>query len=204
MKKIYLLLISVFLLSSAFAQGVKLGYVDTDRVIAESNEAAEISRLFNLDIQNWKTQLRTMNDEIKGMERAYEIDKLTKNEAAKAEAKARIDTKKAEAGRFIEEYFGDGGKQEQRYNELLEPLTIKIHNIIMKMAQDEDYSMIFDVSLGTVLYAKPALDLTDLVIQELNKDTIKPTDTPNTPDGGTLEPPKNDYQPPKDEFNPKK
>lgn len=200
MKKINLMLImTAVLLSAAFAQGVKLGYVDTDRVIAESNEAAEISRLFNLDIQNWKTQLRTMNEEIKGMERAYEIDKLTKNEAAKAEAKSRIDTKKAEAGRFIEEYFGDGGKQEQRYNELLEPLTVKIHNIIMKMAQDEDYSMIFDVSLGTVLYAKPALDLTDLVIQELNKDTIKPGSDTDPLKGGLTDPPKNEFQPPKDE-----
>lgn len=203
MKKIYFTLIMMaVLLSSAFAQGVKLGYVDTDRVIAESNEAAEISRLFNLDIQNWKTQLRTMNDEIKGMERAYEIDKLTKNEAAKTEAKAKIETKKAEAGRFIEEYFGDGGKQEQRYNELLEPLTIKIHNIIMKIAQDEDYSMIFDVSLGTVLYAKPTMDLTDLVIQELNKDTIKPTDEPLP--GETTEQPKDDKEPPKEIFEPKK
>ena len=192
------------LVSAAFAQGAKLGYVDTDRVIAESNEAAEISRLFNLDVQNWKTQLRTMNDEIKGMERAFEIDKLTKNEAAKAEAKARIDTKKADAGRFIEEYFGDGGKQEQRYNELLEPLTIKIHNIIMKIAQDEDYGMIFDVSLGTVLYAKPAMDLTDLVVQELNKNTVKPTTNGEFKPDESVEPPKTGFPDPKDKFEPKK
>ena len=204
MKKIYFTLIMMaVLVSAAFAQGAKLGYVDTDRVIAESNEAAEISRLFNLDVQNWKTQLRTMNDEIKGMERAFEIDKLTKNEAAKAEAKARIDTKKADAGRFIEEYFGDGGKQEQRYNELLEPLTVKIHNIIMKIAQDEDYGMIFDVSLGTVLYAKPAMDLTDLVIQELNKNTVKPTTDPDLKTDAPPELPKTDFQDPKDPF-PKK
>ncbi len=174
MKKIYL---AIFVLMSVIGIGyaqVKLGYVDTDRVIAESNEAAEISRLFNLDIQNWKAQLKTMNDEIKSMERAFEIDKLTKNDAAKREAQARIDAKKAEAGRFIEEYFGENGKQEQRYNELLQPLTVKIHNIIVKISEDEDYSMVFDVSLGTILYAKQAMDLTDLVIQELNKDTVKP------------------------------
>ncbi|HNX37175.1 MAG TPA: OmpH family outer membrane protein [Candidatus Cloacimonadota bacterium] len=195
MKKIYLaVLILVSVIGIGYAQ-TKLGYVDTDRVIAQSNEAAEISRLFNLDIQNWKAQVKTMNEEIKRMERAFEIDKLTKNDAAKREAQARIDAKKAEAGKFIDEYFGEGGKQEQRYQELLQPLTVKINGIIVKIAEDEDYTMIFDVSLGTVLYAKETLDLTDLVIQELNKDTVAPADQTPAIIPGQTEPPKNETKP---------
>jgi hypothetical protein len=41
--------------------------------------------------------------------------------------------------------------------------------------------MILDVSMGVVLYAAPSIDLTEQVLQELNKDTIKPTDTPEIP-----------------------
>lgn len=174
-KTLLLLIIGLGLISLGFAQ-VKLGYVNTDRLLLESNEAAEISRLFNLDKQNWTNQIKQLDDEIKQMERNFEIDKLTKTEAAKRDAQSRIDAKKAEAGRLLEEYFGEGGRAEQRYRELIDPLTLKIHNLIVTTAEDEKYTMIFDVSMGTVLYALPALDLTEQILLELNKDTLAPTD----------------------------
>jgi len=176
MKRTLILLTCLVLVSIVFAADVKLGYVNTDRLLLESNEAAEISRLFNLDKQNWTNQVKKLDDEIKQMERNFEIDKLTKTEAAKRDAQAKIDAKKAEAGRLLGEYFGEGGKAEQRYRELIDPLTLKIHNLIVKTAEDEKYTMIFDVSMGTVLYALPALDLTEQILLELNKDTQPPAD----------------------------
>lgn len=193
MKKLLMALILLGMASFAMAQAVKLGYVDTDRVLYESNELREIERLFNLDQQNWRTQIRTLDAQIKQMEQDFEIDKLTKNEAAKREAQARIDEKKAEAGRMLQEYFGEGGKAEQRYRELVEPLTLKINEIIRKLAESEKYTMIFDSSYPVVIYAMPSLDLTDIVIQEMNKDTIAPTDPNATPAG---------QQPPKEEPKP--
>lgn len=199
MKKLILLLtIAVCALSLGYSQAAKLGYVNTDRVLIESNEAAEIARLFNLDKQNWMTQVRQMDDEIKQMERDFEIDKLTKNEAAKREAQARIDAKKAEAGRKLEEYFGEGGKADQRYTELIDPLTLKIHNIIKKIAEDEKYTMVFDVSYGVILYAAPQTDITDQVLQILNKDTIPPAQDQDQQQPNLTKP--NDSQP-KDPFN---
>lgn len=195
MKKALLLtMICLGLASLGFAQNVKLGYVNTDRLLRESNEAAEISRLFNLDRQNWTNEIKQLDEQVKQMERNYEIDKLTKTEAAKREAQAKIDEKKAEAGRLLEEYFGEGGRAEQRYMELIDPLTLKIHNLIKDTAENEDYTMIFDVSMGTVLYALPALDLTDQILLELNKDTVPPSE--NGP--GFFEP----NEPPKDETKP--
>ena len=207
MKRIIsMLLIGLGLLSLGYAQTIKLGYVNTDRLLLESNEAGEISQLFNLDKQKWSTEVKTLDDQIKQMERSFEIDKLTKTEAAKRDAQAKIDAKKAEAGRLLEEYFGDGGKAEQRYRELIDPLTLKIHNLIKKTAEDEKYTMIFDVSMGTILYALPTLDLTDQILLELNKDTIKPTDNTTTPDNTFQQDKKEDTQPgfPADEFKPDK
>ena len=167
------------MLSLGYAQ--KFGFVNTDRLLLDSNEAAEIARLFALDKQNWSAQVRTMDDNIKQMERDFEIRKLTMNDATKRDTQSKIDAKKTEAGRLLEEYFGDNGKAEQRYRELIDPLTAKIHNLIKKIAEDEKYTMIFDVSMGSVLYAAPALDLTEQILQELNKNTVKPTDSTETP-----------------------
>ena len=149
--------------------------MNTDRLLLESNEAAEISRLFNLDKQNWTNQVKKLDDEIKQMERNFEIDKLTKTEAAKRDAQAKIDAKKAEAGRLLEEYFGEGGKAEQRYRELIDP-SPENPQPHRENRRRRKYTMIFDVSMGTVLYALPALDLTEQILLELNKDTQPPAD----------------------------
>lgn len=177
MKRLILALALLAIVTIGMAQAVKLGYVDTDRLLFESNEALEIQRLFNLDKQNWSSQIRAMEEEIRRMEQDYEIDKLTKNEAAKREALARIDAKKAEAGRLLQDYFGEGGRAEQRYRELIDPLTAKIQNVIVKVAQDEKYTIIFDSSYPTILYATPSIDITDIVLLEINKDTIAPSGT---------------------------
>lgn len=195
-KTLIILLASLMLISAAYAAEIKLGFVNTDRLLLESNETAEISRLFNLDKQNWTNQIKQLDDEIKLMERNFEIDKLTKTEAAKRDAQTKIEAKKAAAGRLLEEYFGEGGKAEQRYRELIDPITLKIHNLIVKTAEEEKYTMIFDVSMGTVLYALPALDLTEQILLELNKDTRPPSDggiMQNEVDPFKFEEPKDDF-----------
>ncbi len=204
MKHILILAVLLGLISCGFAQAVKLGYVNTDRLLLDSNEAAEVARLFALDKQNWTNQVKGLDDEIKQMERDFEIRRLTMNEATKRETQSKIDAKKTEAGRLLEEFFGDNGKAEQRYRELIDPLTKKIHDLIKKTAEDEKYTMIFDISMGSVLYAAPAIDLTEQILLELNKDTVKPT-TELPPDQSGMDQPKPDepqppegYKPPED------
>lgn len=51
-KTLLLILLALATVATLLAADVKLGYVNTDRLLLESNEAAEISRLFNLDKQN--------------------------------------------------------------------------------------------------------------------------------------------------------
>ena len=86
MKKILLLIVLCLgLLSLSFAAEVKIGVVKMDRIIQESNEIAEISRIYKLDMQNWKNQLNELDAQIKQMEQEFEIAKLTKTEAAKRE-----------------------------------------------------------------------------------------------------------------------
>jgi len=203
-KHILIIAILIGLSALCVAQTVKLGYVNTDRLLLDSNEAAEVARLFALDKQNWTNQIKALDDEIKLMERDFEIRKLTMNDATKRDKRGLIDTKKADAGRLLEEFFGDNGKAEQRYRELIDPLTKKIHDLIKKTAEDEKYTMIFDISMGSVLYAMPTIDITEQILQELNKDTVKPTSPAPTEPGFTPPPPPGDIKPPEDYKEPEK
>ncbi|NIT55300.1 MAG: OmpH family outer membrane protein, partial [Aliifodinibius sp.] len=49
------------------------------------------------------------------------------------------------------------------------PLYDKIDSVIKQISEEEDYDMVFDVVQGVILYAKPEYDITDRVLDELNK-----------------------------------
>ncbi|MFH1287174.1 MAG: OmpH family outer membrane protein, partial [bacterium] len=53
--------------------------------------------------------------------------------------------------------------------ELTEPLIKKIRDIIDKIGQGKGYSLILEKSYSSVLYGSPEIDLTGLVIKELNE-----------------------------------
>ena len=62
MKRFTLFILTLLIGMSLYAQNIKLGYVNTDRVLLDSNEAAEIARLFQLDKQKWTTQIRSLDE----------------------------------------------------------------------------------------------------------------------------------------------
>lgn len=194
MKKVFFLLaVLAFSFSLLQAQSLKIAYINTDRVIQESNDTKDIQRVFNLDRTNWENQIKTAQDQVKAMESDLELKKLTLSEQGKKDAQAKIQAKKDEADAMVESFFGTNGKAKQRYQELIEPVTKKINQIIEKIAVDENYSMILDVSTGVVLYAKQNMDITDQIIAEINKGSVNlnpatppaPTDQTTPPNGPT-------------------
>ena len=54
--------------------------------------------------------------------------------------------------------------------ELTKPIIEKINKIIEKIAKDENYDYIMDARAGGVIYGKPAFDLTERVLDILNKE----------------------------------
>jgi len=168
-KIIIMMVVGLFLTSIAWAQAVKIAYINTDKVIAQCNDTKEIQRVFSAERQNWEDQIKELDDTSKQLQSDFDKKKLTMTESGKRDAQAKIDAKNAERDRMIDEYFGENGKAKQRYQELIEPVTKKINGIIEKIAVDENYSLILDVSTGVVLYAKQNMDITDQVIDEMNK-----------------------------------
>lgn len=189
-----LLVLGLFLTTIAWAQAFKVAYINTDKVIAECNDTKEIQRVFTAERQNWEAQIKDLDDTAKQLEADFDKKKLTMTQSGKTEAQAKIDAKKAERDRLVDEFFGENGTAKQRYQELIEPVTKKINSIIERLAVDENYSLILDVSTGVVLYAKQNMDITDQVIAEMNKglesttgSTVAPT-PPSSDNKGTTPP----------------
>jgi Skp family chaperone for outer membrane proteins len=103
-------------------------------------------------------------------------------ESGKQEAEDKINGLLEERQQFIQEIYGETGTAVQRNAELLEPIVQKMSAVIEKVAVDNNIDMVLDAASGGILYAKPKMDITDLVIEEMDKaDDDLETTTPSTP-----------------------
>jgi outer membrane protein len=164
MKKIIFLIIISLSAFSAQAAEVKIGYVDMQKIIMESNQGKEAQKTLN-SIEKVKTAL------IK--EKVKEIKKL-EEELAKQEAILTPETKekkKAEHEKLMVEYqkMRKESEEELQKNEaeLIQKIVLDIKGVLAGIAQEEGYTAILNKAV--VIYMPNELDLTDRVIRQFNE-----------------------------------
>ncbi|OQY29217.1 MAG: hypothetical protein B6244_04290 [Candidatus Cloacimonetes bacterium 4572_55] len=184
------LLISVAICMSApaYSGDVKLGYIDSQQVLQSCREYQDAAQVYEQKMGEWK--LEAQDREKDAVELANQIEKQSMmwTEDRKQEMERKLKRLEEDYRRFVDEIFGEQGKGAQMQIELAQPVFDKINTILIEIAKDGNYTMIFDSIAGNVLYADDSLDLTDRIIEELNKDYEESggstDDQPNAPDSG--------------------
>ena len=169
MKSIFIsFLISFFFLSSFTLAQLKIGYVDSDTIMDNSPDMQEVRQKIDALIQEWQTELRKMESDLKVKKDDYEKRKLIMTEQTSADALAEIAKMEKDVTDYRDKKFGANGELFQKQNELMKPIQNKVFNIIQDLAKEEDLDYVFDRS-GDILflYAKPDYDLTSKVIAKL-------------------------------------
>ena len=168
-KFLALILASLFLTASASSKELKIGYVHSQRILAEFQESIEAQRTLDDEQREWLDEAKNMELEITSMEEELENQSLLLSDEKKTERVQKIQTKYLEYQRFQQEIWGESGKLYQRNQELTQPIIDKVNTVIQKIGEDEDYDIIFDAAVGNIVYAKDDFDLTDLVIEDMNQ-----------------------------------
>jgi len=168
MKKILvvaLLLVGMF--SALLADSGNIAYIDSDKVMRESADTMEAQRVLMEEKDKWESEIAEMDQELESLYTDYESKQMILTESGKQEAEKKIRELSQQRQQKVQEYFGESGLFVSKQNELLTPILRKMQNVIDKVAIENNYSMVLDVAAGSVLYAKPSLDITDLIIEEL-------------------------------------
>ena len=170
MKKIILFIFITFLITLGLnAQNMRIAYIDSNRIMAESNDTREAQRLFQSDRENWDSQIDDIQSQVHRLETELETRRLTLTESGKREVEERITAKKREGAQLLESIYGENGLAEKRNADLLAPIMSKLRNIIDRIAEDDNYTIIFDASTSGIIYANDRMDITQQVIIEMNK-----------------------------------
>jgi outer membrane protein len=178
MKKLSLIILVCFMasyvpFSALRAEEIKLGYIDTVKIFAEFKETVDAEAIYKKEVDAWKKKASDMEATLATMREEIQSQSLMLSEEKLAEKKQLFDKKLAEYNQYMTDVFGDNGQAAKRNKELTQPIVEKINAVIAQIAEAEGYTLILDAAQGNIVFAKKALDLTDRVMAELEKQMQK-------------------------------
>lgn len=151
----------------AFAQDLKVAFVDFQRIQAQYPDFLRAQEEFDKDVETWKKELAGLEEEIVNAENEYEKQKLLLSEEKRAEREKVITDKKIQYQQLSTSILGPGGRADTRQKALLEGILKKVNDAMALVASKENYAVIFEKA--ALAYAQEKLDVTDKVLQELER-----------------------------------
>ena len=149
---------------AAEAQSLKIGYINSQEILANAPGAEEAGQQFDDEMQGYQTEIQQLEDELTGLQQRLQQQQLTLSPEAKANREQQVQAKLAEYQQRT------GQLQElanQRRAALIQPVMDDITAVIESIREEGAYSLILDLAAGSIISADPALDLTQMVIQRL-------------------------------------
>ncbi|MGD8305410.1 MAG: OmpH family outer membrane protein [Ignavibacteria bacterium] len=157
--------------TSLFAQGLKLGYVDSQIILTQLPAAikaqGDLDALTNL----WSAQLDSMTLGYQQALQNYQQQAGTMTEEKQLEAQQNIVGMEQKIVDFRRKKFSQpDGEIFVKQEEIFAPVKDKIYAAIEKVAKDEAMKFVFDKSGDIILlYADSAFDITYKVLDYLKR-----------------------------------
>ena len=152
------------------AKEFRVGYVDYDQVIAKYQAAVDAKNEMDTVRLNFEAKAESLKSEYELAKSEYESQQLTLSEEGKRAKNAEVEQRKSRYDGYIADVYGKGGQIDQRYKELIAPIVGKIDSAVAKLSVDEGFALILDASKAGIVYSEAGLDLTQLVIEDLNRE----------------------------------
>jgi outer membrane protein len=153
---------------AAEAQTLKIGYVNSQEVLANAPGAQAAGQQFDQEMAGYQTEIQQLETELEGMQQRLQQQQLTLSPEAKANREQQLQAKLAE-------YQQRSTQLQELANErraaLIQPVMDGITSVIEAIREEGSYSLILDVAAGSIISADPALDLTQMVLERLRSNT---------------------------------
>ncbi len=176
MKKI-ILTVLIFNFCFLFSQGQKIGYVNSQSIFAQNEDA----RLAHADVEKEAKRLQVEYENkaitLDSLMRDYQKLEMMLTDDMKSERQKEINSLGAELENFQMKYFGQpDGEIFIMLQERMAPINSLMQSAIEKVAAENSYDYVLDFSQGFILYKLDSHDLTQLVIDKMNKMSVDQTD----------------------------
>jgi len=151
-----------------FAQG-KIVFLDSQKILESytafqdaQKQVEELTKTYETEYQNMQTRGQKLVEELESQRLLLSPEKKTQKEN-------EIRTLQAQMDKFRYEKLGPQGELYQKNQELIQPIFDKINSLITKVSEQEGYDLVLDKAQGALLYGAPDIDITQRVLDELDK-----------------------------------
>jgi outer membrane protein len=166
--------------SAAPAGPTKIAVIAFQTAVGQTNEFQRNFADLQKKYEPKKTQLKSMADEIDGLQKQLQAQGDKLSDAERASRAKVIDDKQKSAQRLAEDARNDlQGEMQEIYN----AVAGKVFDTLSKYAQQQGYTLVVDGSgsqqqAPVVLYASPSTDITKAVIDAYNVSSGVPAPPP--------------------------
>ena len=172
MKKNIIIFITLTM-SFLFSQGQKIGYVNIEYIYAQNEDARLAYADFEKEGKRLQAELENKAMTLDSLMRDYTKLEIMWTEDIKVEKRKEIENLQIEVETFQSKYFAQpNGEIYMMLQQRMAPINELIQSAIDKVAAEKAYDFVLDISQGIVLYKLDSYDLTQLVVDELNKMSI--------------------------------
>jgi outer membrane protein len=158
-----LVLLSVSFSGAVFAD-VKIGFVNSQRVLNESPQAVKAKKRLEKDFEKRDQDLQRLGKQLQTMQESMEKNAVTLSETERRNKEREFSDLNRDFQRKRREFSED---LTQRQNEETAAVFERINKIIKQLAEAEKYDIIFQEAV----YANPRIDITEKVIKALGDGT---------------------------------
>ncbi len=143
------------------AQELKLGYVNSERILRDSAPARAAAQKLESEFAKRDRELQDLGQKLKAAAERFDRDAPVLAEAERARRQRELTEMDRELQRRQREFRED---LNQRRNEELQALLDRAQRIVRQIAEQEK----FDLIVQDAVYFSPRVDITEKVLRALN------------------------------------
>lgn len=146
----------------------KIGYIDADAITTSYKRFQDAQKEAQRYEEELTKEFNKSQNELARLKENFDRQSLLMSEQRKKEEQQNIERKQMELQKFLEDVSGQGGKLQRKTQELLQPIILKVNEAIAAVAKDKGYD--FVLNTAAIAYANEDLDLTQAVLEQLEKE----------------------------------
>jgi outer membrane protein len=164
MSRLFLLgvLLSLALPRAAFAEDLKLGYVDLQRALNETEDGRKAKANLKKVFDTKQKELDEQQEDFKKVKEDLDKKRTLMNADLVRQKEQEL---QAKFEKVQQSYMRHQKELQEREGEVTQKIFERMQRIILKIAAAENFSMVLDKTQAGIIFAKPYLDLTNEVIR---------------------------------------
>jgi outer membrane protein len=149
----------------AHAVEMKIGYVNIQKALNESKAGKEAKVVLESEYLKFQNEFAQRQGELQALQDTLQRQGLMLSEKARKEREMEYQNKLKEFKRWGEDKQGE---LKQKERELTKAALKDLQEVVIKLGEEEKFTIILAMNEAGILFASKEIDLTDRVIQILN------------------------------------